>query len=205
MDGQKQLRQTLGILGILLPITDFLFGLITQGPSHFQSISATHYDGQYILFEGLVFAVSLFLITYRGYDIKDFWLSTTAGAGGLTLTLFPCALGGAEVRNFLMLPMNITTKFHFIGAFVFFASLAWIILFQFTKKVGTPSKQKQFRNKMYTVLGIIMVAGLIFGFGSSALFGKYFGQFIYVGETIALWSFGLAWCIKGEFFLKDKI
>jgi hypothetical protein len=200
------MRRALGIMGMLLPITDLAFGLFTgtNSISYFASISATHHSSSYLLFEGLVFATGMFLVCYNGYGDKvDFWLTFAAGIGAILLTLFPCTVEGAEVRNFLMLPMSITNVVHLIGAATFFGCLFWLIEFQFTKTGPSPTHRKQQRNMFYKICGWVMLGGIVFGFGSDLFFGQYWNHFVYLGEFIALEAFGMAWMTKGSTFLKD--
>jgi len=207
---QNLLRQALGFCGMAMPILNWIFAVIFGGGYNptgiiIPSISACHYYSTSIIFEGLVFSTGMFLICYTGYDIKDRWLSALAGVGALVLVLFPCYLQGASVRNFMMLPMNVTNVLHAIGALVFFGGLFWILEFQFTKSgAGTDmTPRKRLRNRLYKICGWVMLGGLVFGFGGDALLGRYFGGFVYLGEFIALEAFGLGWIVKGEFMLKD--
>jgi len=203
------LRNTLGILGILLPILTLFFNLIFGGeynPSGvLTSISATHYSVAYLLFEGLVFGTGLFLICYRGYDIRDRIATILAGSGAVALTLFPCALDKAETRNFLMWPQNITNQIHLASAGLFFGSLVFLIGFQFTRtsegNMVSPGSQKWRRNILYRICATVMLLALIIGFGGSRIFG--FPYLVYIGETIALWAFGISWLTKGGLILRD--
>lgn len=217
MKEQNLLRNTLGVLGILLPILTLTFNLLfgkEYNPSYvLSSISATHYSSAYLLFEGLVFSVGLFLITYRGYDIVDYISSTIAGIGAIGLSLFPCALEGAETRNFMMLPQGITNVIHLISAGLFFTCLIYIIGFQFTKtNKRRPMKRKLQRNALYNICAVLMTCSLIIGFGSkelvkiinfdgASLVGWIYSVFI--GEAVALCAFGIAWLTKGGVILKD--
>jgi hypothetical protein len=49
-----------------------------------------------------------------------------------------------------------------------------------------------------------MLIAIVLGFLLDTIFGKHFHYFVYTGETIALWSFGAAWLIKGEVIIKDR-
>jgi len=203
------LRNTLGVLGILLPVLTLIFNLIFGGeynPSGvLTSISATHYSVAYLLFEGLVFGTGLFLICYQGYDIADRIATILAGSGAIALTLFPCALEGAETRNFLMLPQNITNVIHLASAGLFFGSLVFLVGWQFTKtsegNVVNPGSRKWRRNILFSVCTMVMVAALIYVCGGSWLFGVPY--LVFVGEWAALWAFGVAWLTKGGLILPD--
>ena len=207
-DDMKSLRNTLGVLGILLPILSLFFNLAFgqhyNPPGVLQSISATHYSSAYLLFEGLVFSTGLFLFHYRGYDIADRVLCIIAGSGAVGLSLFPCSLSGAQTKNFLMMSQYHSNIIHLIMAAVFFGTLAWIIGFQFTKTNGSwVTGSKIIRNRLYISCSIIMVASLLAGFGGHGLFSWKYS--VYIGETVALWAFGIAWLTKGGMWLKDQI
>ena len=204
-------RKFLGILGTILPILVTISRLITtKSLSTLHSISGCHYFHDYLLFEGIIVAVGIFLIYYRGYDIKDWWLSTVAGICAILLAFSPCSLPhGIEIdkaligRNILNLPLIVTEWTHNITALLFFIFLAVIIVHQFTKSNSTnKSKEKCIRNKIYISCGIIMLLAIFIGGAVQFLFRIEFGVFI--GEAIGLLCFGIAWLIKGEILLKDR-
>jgi len=210
MSDMKRLRNTIGILGMLLPVLSLFFILVFGRDVHFpdvlDSISATHYSNAYLLFEGLVFGTGLFLLHYSGYNLADRILSIIAGIGALTLTLFPTRMGGATHRNFLMIDADIANIIHGIGAFAFFAALFVIITFQFPKSNKTSTElqgtQKAKRNTLYRICGIVMAVFLILGFGLA--WYASIPYTIFIGEGLALWAFGIAWLTKGGLFFKDK-
>jgi len=211
MNDMKKLRNTIGILGMLLPVLSLFFILVfgrdVYFPGVLDSISATHYSNAYLLFEGLVFGTGLFLLHYSGYNITDRILSIIAGIGALTLTLFPVRMGGAAHRNFLMIDADIANIIHGIGAFAFFAALFVIIMFQFPMSNKTFSEllgtQKAKRNTLYQICGVLMAGFLILGFGLARY--TTIPYTIFIGEGLALWAFGIAWLTKGGLFFKDKV
>jgi len=206
---QNVLRNTLGVLGFLLPILTLFFNIVFGGaynpPGVLTSISATHYSSGYLLFEGLVFGVGLFLICYRGYDVKDRVSTILAGSGAIALTLFPCALDGAETRNFLMLSQGVTNTIHLASAGLFFGSLIFLIGLQFVKtgegNTISPKSRKWRRNILYRTCAVIMFAALAIGFGGKAAFGWRYS--VIAGEGIGLWAFSLSWLTKGGLVLPD--
>jgi hypothetical protein len=184
---------------------NLVFGGGFNPPGVLASISATHYSSAYLLFEGLVFGVGLFLICYRGYDVKDRICTILAGSGAIALTLFPCSLGGAETRNFIMAAQPVTNVIHLTGAGLFFGCLVFLIGFQFTKTgegaAVLPGSRKQRRNILYRSCSFVMAASLAAGFGGAGIFGV--PCLVYAGEWAALWAFGLAWLAKGGMILPD--
>jgi hypothetical protein len=89
-------RRIIGTLGLILPLTIYLVagarptaGL--EDGKLLDSVSAYYYTGAVGVFTGVLFALSLFLFSYRGY--KDFAADRIVGAvGGLAamvVVLFP--------------------------------------------------------------------------------------------------------------------
>lgn len=201
-------RRIMGVLGLVLPVLTLIFGLIT-GES-MSSISETHYNPQYLIFEGVICAVCWFLIAYQGYDIGDRISTIIAGVCGLLLAYFPT--NGDIDWNFACIPSSITTWVHYITALAFFITLSYISFFRFTKTSGEMTERKKIRNIIYKTLGVLMLVFIFVGgaidfilvltiddlqypFGVGAL---------YYGEWLGLWCFGFSWLIKGRTILKDK-
>lgn len=192
-----RLRKMLGILGCILAPTQLIFGAITH--SKMMSISATHYNPQYLLFEGLVVAVGFFLLVYRGYDIGDSVSCKIAGAGALVLCYLPTAGGN---WNFACIPGKTTNIFHIIGALTFFISLAYLIFFRFTR--GENAK----KNKLYKALACLMLIFIFLGGAIDLIvklatpvgYNKLFVGPLFIGEGLGLLMFGIAWLVKGKMF-----
>jgi len=206
MTDMYRIRNWLGFLGMLLPVT-LLFFILTFGKGHnpvgvLTSISATYYSSAFIFFVCLVAGVGFFLLFYQGYDIVDRIYCKIAGIGALGLVLFPCTLGTAKTWNAFMWSQSVTNILHIIFAFAFFAALILIIGFQFTKtnKLSFTGRKKK-RNILYYTCASTMFAALLVGFGGNFIFGWTYSVFI--GEFIALEAFGIAWIIKGGIILKD--
>ena len=189
------MRKTLGILGMILAPLQVICGAVTHSPM--LSISATHYNPQYLLFEGLVVAVGIFLIVYRGYDIGDSIACKIAGIGGVLLCYFPTAGGD---WNFLAIPGKVTNIVHLVTALAFFISLAYLIFFRFTKSNSSR------KNIVYRIMAILMLASIFLGGAidliiklvAPARYAKIFVGPLFIGEGLGLIFFGLAWLIKGH-------
>lgn len=184
----NKLRNTLGVMGVILPLL-ILISLCTVP----QSISATYYTQASVFIIGIVTCVGVCLLQYDGYDVTDKWLATVGGVGALLLVLCPCDVG---VRyNAFNIPVLVSNIVHLMGAGVFFLAMIIISVWQFTKtKELKPTGRKLKRNVLYVTCGIVMGAALIWGFTIGQLF---------IGESIALWAFGLSWLTKGGMILKD--
>jgi len=208
----KALRRLIGIMGILLPIINILGGcLIAKLPIQ-QSISMYYYTNMRDFFVGLMFVVSLFLITYKGYNTLDLITSIITGAAGLGVAIFPCFSEmyiGQKVGIFQLSP---ETSFivHLTCAALFFVLLAFTSVFLFTRKhkdsnLVTP--QKKIRNIIYVVCGILMLAcvlGMLLSILILTKEQRYDSKIILILESIALFSFGVSWLVKGETLFRDK-
>ena len=201
-------RNVLGVLGMSLPFIllaiNLIFGRVYNPAGALTSISATYYSVAFVFFIGPLICVGIFFLCYEGYDIHDKVISKITGIAAIMLVLFPCELPGARTWNFVMLPMHITNPIHLISAGIFFACLIVMVGFQFTKTdegVIQPGSRKWRRNILYYTCSGIMAGAIIIGFGGSRFF--CFPHLVFIGETLALESFGLGFLTKGGVILKD--
>jgi hypothetical protein len=205
-------RKLIGILGFLLPLILILGSIIIGTCNEIQqSVSNYYHTIMRDVFVGYMCALSIFLLSYKGYDLTDRIVSALAGIFGLTLALLP--------TNFKIpvLPCNIQCDIihpgiigtiHLIAAGLFLLSLAFFSLFLFTKGETDPTPQKLIRNKIYKATGYIMLIciGLLIIFFAlpvnvSSLLLKF--KPVFWLETIAIMAFGFAWLVKGESLWKD--
>lgn len=98
---QQLHRRLIGGLGLLLPVLLYLFAGLrpTNGLpcwSFLSSVSAYYYTGAAGIFVGLLFALSLFLFSYRGYEgvVADRLVGALGGLAALGVALFPTAAPG---------------------------------------------------------------------------------------------------------------
>ena len=207
------IRKSVGVLGIALPIVLALGTLIVGECSHFikDSISSYYYTLMGNFLTGILAAVALFLFTYKGYNKADRISAIIAGFGALTTAVFPT--NSENTTNWCEVITKPCSSFsntaHFLGAAVFFVTLAFMSIFLFTKsdkKKEDIQKPKRTRNRVYIAMGIIMLVALL---GIVLLripavgraLNQYQPEFWF--ETIALWAFGFSWLVKGETILKD--
>lgn len=187
MINTKRLRCMVGWLALLLPWIVAL--LLWRFPS---SISSTYYTWE----AGAVFMIvlgsaSILLMYYDGYDKIDDILNTIAGIFGLSICLFPCWANMEKVGTF-QVPVGISSTIHNISAVLFFAILAYVSLFQFTKSNGEMDKKKKARNVIYRICG----AGMIGAF-ALLLLPSFYIQ-VWLVETVALFFFGVSWLTKAN-------
>lgn len=182
----KRLRCFIGWLAFALPWIVAL--ILWRIPS---SISATYYTHAGAVFMIILGAASVLLLFYDGYDKTDDMLNTIAGIFGLLICLFPCWTKAENVGTF-QVPVQVSSAIHDTSAAVFFAILAYVSLFQFTKSNGNMTEKKKKRNVIYRVCGVGMVAS--FGI---LLLPSFYIQ-VWLTEMFALSFFGISWLTKAN-------
>lgn len=209
----NSLVQSIGWLSALLPVSMVLGNLIFGGCSCIQdSVSDYYYTITGDLLVGILSAVALLLISYRGYpgDRSDSILSKTAGILALGVAFFPTNETSADKCAIIHLPLSeLRNNLHNILSAVLFLVLSAISLFLFTKSKGViVTKQKLHRNRIYRICGIVMlvcIAVLAFyiNLRDSMLWLKPYKPVFWL-ESTALIAFGISWLVKGGLFLRDE-
>ncbi|GMR12544.1 MAG: DUF998 domain-containing protein [Gemmatimonadota bacterium] len=198
---QKAHRQLIGYLGLLLPV--ILFGLAGSRPTTglprwdtLDSVSAYYYTGAVAAFVGVLFALALFLFTYRGYknDRADRVAGSAGGLFALGVALFPTSPPGAVSAPSWWSPT--TGTIHYVSAISLFIVFIVFSLWLF-RKTNVPKGEplpsdKLWRNRIYLICGLVMVVGVLWA-GTSF----FTGAPIFWPETIALSAFAASWLVKG--------
>lgn len=210
--GYLQIRKIIGILGLTLPLVLIVGNFIIGGCNYVQmSISQYYYTAIGDVFIGILFAISIFLFSYKGYDAHDNKMGNWACIFGLATAIFPTNMKEpVPPCNFALSPYPFPDYFKYVhtgAAVVFFIILAYFSLCLFTKSNGPMTDEKLKRNRIYKICGWVIIGCLI------SLFIIYLSDSlsetlapikpIFVLETIILWAFGLSWLVKGEFILAD--
>lgn len=205
-----QLRKIIGFLGILLPFLCVVGSLRFAHIEMQNSISMYYYSNMRDVFVGILICVSLFLITYQGYETIDNVITNITGIMGAGIALFPCGNPAyGELVGIFMLPNSTTNWFHLSSAASFFILLAVNSIWLFTKsdKPVRRRSKKYYRNIVYRLCGIIILACVgvlipVMIFCSADFMNKTY--IILALEIIMLFSFGISWLVKGGTLLKDE-
>lgn len=210
-------RKIIGILGLLFPLL-LVLGSFILGHCHSiqQSISNYYHTNMRDVFVGYVCTLSIFLFSYKGYDLTDRVVSAITGIFGLIVALFPTSMKLNPDNSVIDCNIWCTTEqhnwigiVHLAAAGLFILGMAYFTLFLFTKGETTPTPQKIIRNKIYRSAGYIMlgcIAVLILFFALPDSVSQPLLKFkpVFWLETIAFLAFGFSWLVKGEFLLKDQ-
>ena len=189
------LRRIVGILGVSLPVVLALWGFALCHCLRVQPSFSDYYGLRTRdALVGILFAIGWFLYTYRGYDRHDNVAGNLAGLFALGVALFPNS--GSHLERVV----------HFGSATGLFLTLAYFSLFLFTKSAGSPTPQKRIRNAIYRLCGVGMLCCI-------AAIGVYYAALVNTSlsalqpvfwlESLALWSFGISWFVKGETLFRD--
>lgn len=193
-----RLRQFIGILGMGLPFV-LLIGTWILSISIQPSISFYYGTDMRNILEGVLFVTGVFLICYFGYDWRDTIMSWIAGFAALGIALFPCTIPG------------LVSTTHYVCAAIFFLSLAvfCLWLFPMTKKDGSKTQRKTYRNRLYRICGLTILAVLVLIAVWDIFFEKNPPAWstglhpVFWLESIANLAFGLSWLVKGGVVMRD--
>ncbi|MBS1753657.1 MAG: hypothetical protein R2765_01415 [Ferruginibacter sp.] len=193
------LRILIGATGVLLPILLIIGNLFANNSFKIEYSVSDYYDNGTAgdILVGILFVLGFFLMTYKGYDKTDSRAANLGCVFALGVALCPTTSG----NNFIHI-------LHFVFALLLFSVFIFFSIYLFRKTgPGKCTKQKDKRNKVYLVCGILMIASII-GIALVMLVFKPAAQdyhLVFWFESLALVSFGISWITKAEYlFLKDK-
>ena len=196
------LRQAIGLIGIGLPFVLVLGGLLT-GSGLQTSLSSYYHTPMRDVFVGSLFAIAVFMWSYRGYDARDAVAGNLACIWGLGVALFPVSpqTEATPIQNLL-------ETLHCISACGFFLVLAYfsLVLFRLSDQ-KQPGKMKIIRNRIYTICGYTIVTGLaVIGVVSIPAIQQKMLHLrpVFWLEALIVFAFGVSWFTKGETIFKDK-
>jgi hypothetical protein len=208
----RRIRKAIGILGVLLPITLFVFSLLPFFETPVQpSISDYYYTHLRELFTGVLCAVGLFLILYKGHSNPNFFkddskLTNIAGLMAFGVALMPTTPHSTHDKIFTLIPLNYEWLgwLHYGFAATFFVTLSIISINVFT--IGQAQNEEipisvVNENNIYKTCGYSMLLFIIL----IPVCAKFncFPSSTLVFEALMLFAFGTSWLIKGR-IIGDK-
>jgi hypothetical protein len=206
------LRRLIGVLGMLLPLICVLGGLAFAGLSCQRSISFYYHSNMRDFFVGLMVAVSMFLVTYKGYQARDTVVTTLGGLSGIGIALFPVRFSRdipLPIGLFQLAPA-VSNILHVACAAVFFALLAVNSIFLFTlsgEGAAPATGNKKIRNGIYIACGLVILVSMAAFAALYLILGEdklNQGNLVLVLESVMLLAFGISWLVKGETLWRDR-
>jgi hypothetical protein len=208
----RRLRRIIGLLGILLPVLLVSFSIIPFFKTSLQpSISHYYYSNLRELFTGILCAVGLFLIRYKGVGNIKWWkndnlLTNVAGAMAIGIAFVPTnPLKDIDKIDTLIPYQNQMIGYiHYIFAIVLFLSFSVLSVCIFTlgQKGSLHIPKSTFNeNNIYKCCGYSIIVFILLIAVSEKIRWSEYATLIF--ESLSLFSFGIAWLIKGR-ALGDK-
>ena len=191
------LRVLIGAAGICLPFLLVIGKLIYNGTFRLEYSISDYYDNGTAgdILVGILFALAFFLVSYKGYAAIDSIAANFGCAFALGVALFPTTS---------------TNKFvhysHFVFAVLLFSDFIFFSIYLFRKKNPNPTAQKEKRNAVYLICGVIMTVCIV-AIAAAELFlneevrNKL--HLVFWMESLALFSFGFSWITKAEMVFGD--
>jgi hypothetical protein len=201
------LRKAIGIIGCALPFTLLVGGCLLEGRGIQPSVSYYYYTGMRNVFVGSLFAIGVFLMSYRGYE-EDKIPGRLASLCAIGVSLLPTAPYPCPTSQQKYIGVA-----HLICAALFFSSLAYFSLHLFIKTDQAPrSDQKVARDRVYrrcgwTIVGCLISIAVVklIGFCQrpfEAATERWRLDFWF--EAAAIVAFGVSWLTKGQAIHKDQ-
>ena len=194
------LRVLIGAAGIALPFLLMIGKLIANSSTQIEFSVSDYYDNGTAgdILVGILFVLGLFLIAYKGYERIDSIAANFGGSFALGVALFPTTSSNHTIHI-----MHFVFALLLFSTFIFFS----IYLFRKTDLNKKTTQQKDNRNRIYLICGIVMivcVAAIAVGMlWLTELSATY--HLVFWFESIALIAFGFSWVTKAEvLFLKDE-
>lgn len=201
----KQLRTAIGLLAFFLPYLLILGGILVCQEAPRPSISDYYYSCVRNLFVGMLWAIGVFLFSYRGYVAREYWLSKLASITVIAVALCPTTPEDPSSGE------KIVGAIHLLCAAVFFLILAYMSFFLFTRHGRRMTLQKQKRNLVYRICGVVIFLSVLIigGVKAALLLDSTFhapARYMLFFETIAILAFAISWMVKADGFtwLNDK-
>jgi hypothetical protein len=212
----RSLQQLLGWFGLALPVLLVIHAsFAVQGLQ--PSISDFYYTAMGDVLVGILAAIGVFLLCYRGYEklpgqwLSDRQVSFVAGVAALGVALFPVHRTGqppCDLSDAACITFGWTVHpdwFHYGSATVFFACLAVFCLVLFTRGDRTPEGRIIWtpRNIFYACCGglillsmLAMAPYLMGNEQTRTLLAGY--HYLFWWETLGILAFAASWLRKGK-------
>ena len=212
----QALQQLLGWLGMALPVLLLAYAVFAVTGLE-PSISDFYYTAMGDVLVGILCAIGVFLLCYRGYQplpgqwLSDRHVSLVAGFAALGVALFPVRRTGQPSCN-LYEPTCVTFGwsahpdwFHYGPAAVFFICLALFCIILFTRGDCTAAGRIIWtrRNIFYVACGGVIVLSILamlpYMMGNAQTRDLLAGyHYLFWWETAGIVAFALSWLRKGK-------
>lgn len=203
-----RVRRALGVLGLALPFALLAGAWATQVGIQ-PSISDFYHTFLRDLFVGIMFAIGVFLISYKGYPRRlderasDNAIATLAGLAAFGVALFPNEgpLPDPVTVSQVLIGPHWTVHVHFVSAIVFFWLLAMFCFVKFARGAGRARRVVYYicGSVIVLALGLVVVFSVLREMGTQDQRAWIEGtKAIFWAEALGIWAFGISWLTKGK-------
>jgi hypothetical protein len=189
------LRRSIGLIGMALPVVLIVGNLFWRPVRVLGSISGYYYSPLQGVFVGSMCAVGVFLLSYRGVRLLDDLISNVAAVAAVGLALFPTTPSGPRTAT-----QQHIAIVHAVCAATFFVMLALFCLVRFPEpdsQLTAADPHRRGRDIAYYATGSMILLCLLLVVVTSQLPRIEPAHPLLVLETVAIFSFGVAWFVKG--------
>ena len=189
----RNLRAIIGYIGLTLPVTLLLAGLVD---GHIESsISAYYYTKVGNVFTGALCVIGVFLVAYRltSWAIDNI-ATTLAGIAALGVAFFHAAPKNATLSQLRLADVHLTC------AAALFILLGAISLFIFPRDMSPDQPDRRWRVNCYMGLGALIWLSIILMPTLNALAGSFYddNHVFFILETICVMAFAVSFILKGH-------
>ena len=183
------LRMVIALGALLLPLALVAWSTVDPAVPMADSISAYYYTPARGVFVGVVVAIGVALMAYRGYTRGENVLLNAAGVLAIVVALVPTA-------DPALPDQNVGTVIHAVAALGFFVLAALSIVFYGHETVGAVAKRQLRRGyrAIYRVLTALVLIFPVIAFLLARVVDPT--AWLFVVETAALYAFAIFWLVK---------
>ena len=187
-------RQGMSVLAGAFPFIFLASSFVLRHVDFQPSLSAYYWthDMERNLFVGVLWAIGVFLVLYKGYTKLEDWILNVAGICAAGIALFPTPHGEEG------------TWLHYVFAGLFFACIFYVCIFMSEKsleEMPDKARAERFRVAYRWCASVMIVSVAVALAGKLLLRHEYFSAIlehggIFVFEATGVWSFAAFWYIK---------
>jgi hypothetical protein len=215
------LRLCIGVLGVALAFI-LRIGSAIFPPDPY-SVSAYYYSAMRNVLVASLCVLGTFLLTYRGYDKLDSWITNVCGAATIGVALFPTSnpgfkptwvghlhpvMAGIALAGQALMALQFTQSAPRDGATRWLNDVKRMLralIFRYAQRVHNAHGKKLARNRIYSACAWLIIIGVVLAlvqnFWPNSV--KAETQWMFWFESLSIASFGVAWLVKSETLLKD--
>lgn len=188
METYFALRTLIAVGAVLLPVVLVTWAAISPDVDMQGSISGFYYTPARDVFVGIVVAVGVALIGYRGYSVGENWLLNLAGVLAIVVALVPTRPPGADHTD----TGNIVHTGAAIGFFLVIA-LSIVLYGRLTLSLLDPAEAQRFSIIYWMLTGLMVVLPIV---AAVIAYAKGPSTALFWIETAALIAFVAFWVTK---------